>query len=143
MKKTYIILTLFIAALFATSCETNYDEFDTDRGDTIGFTFGTLELGMNAGQSFDLPVTYFVTSASSEERTFQVVVNAEESDMTSDNYSFDSAVIIPANERSGTLFITVTNNSLPDEFVTAVFEFESSDSVTSGKKAIIRLKNNS
>ena len=143
MKKTYIILTLFISALFVTSCETDYDAFESDRGDTIGFTFGLLELGMNAGQSFDLPVTYFVTSASSEERTFSVVVNAEESDMTSDNYSFDANVVVPADERIGTLFITVTNNSLPDEFATVVFEFESVEGVTSGKKAIIRLKNNS
>lgn len=143
MKKTYLILTLFLAALFVTSCETDYDEFDSDRGDTIGFTFGLLEIGMNAGQSFDLPVTYFVTSASSEDRTFNVIVNAEETDMTADNYSFDANVVVPANERLGTLFITVTNNSLPDEYVTAVFEFESVEGVTSGKKAIIRLKNNS
>ena len=142
MKKTYIILTLFIAAVFATSCETSWNEFETDRGDTLGFTFPGLEMGLNEGQTIEFPANYFVTSVSSEDRAFDLEVVESESEMTSDNYSFDSSIVVPAGERSGTMFFTLTNNSLPDEYTSLVVQFLPTASVTSGKRAIFSLKSN-
>ncbi|PKA83466.1 hypothetical protein ATE92_1621 [Ulvibacter sp. MAR_2010_11] len=140
MKKIYILLTLVLSALVVTSCSESYDEYETDRGATIGFTFGELELPLPPGASANIPVTYFVTTVSDVDRTFQVVVDSANSDLTSDNYSFDADVVIPANMRRGTMFITLTNNSAPSDYATAVFIFQETADVTSGKSAVLKLK---
>ena len=140
MKKIYIVLTLILSTLVVTSCSESYDDYDTDRNDLIGFTFGVLELPLPPGQSANIPVTYFVTSVSDVDRTFQVEVVAEETELSSDNYSFDANVVVPANERRGTIFVTLTNNSAPSEFAAVVFAFQNTASVSSGKTAVLKLK---
>jgi hypothetical protein len=143
MKKAHILISLFIVALFATSCET-YEDYDTERGAVIGFTLGTdFEISVSEGSPLiDFPIPYFVSESSSSERTFQVVVVAEETEVASENYSFDSMVVVPANERSGTLLFSAMDISLTNEFAPLVLAFEASSTVTSGSPVRIFLKNN-
>lgn len=142
MKKTYIIVTLFIATLFVSSCTTSYNDFDAERGAAIGFTLGAaLELPFSSsGQVINFPIPYFVSDISSSDRTFQIII--EESEVASENYSIETTVVVPANERSGTVVFTGTNVSLTPEFQTLVLAFEATDGVTSGKRATIRLRSN-
>jgi len=130
--------------LLLSSCET-YDDYDTDRKDVIGFVFGTFATGMNPGQTITFPIAkYFVTTSSPVERTFQVAVVESLTGVTSDNYSFDSTVVIPANEQIGNMTVTLINNSLPAEPTDLILAFVSptDGSITSGGHAIFKLNSN-
>ena len=140
MKKTYIILTLFLAALFVTSCET-YDDYEADRETIVGFTFGTFATQMSPGQTIVFPIAqYYITTPSSADRTFQLAVVESLTGVTSDNYSFDSTVVIPANEQVGSMTVTLINNSLPTDPVDLIIAFMPTDeTVVAGAPATFTL----
>ena len=142
MKKIFLVLTLIVSAAFVTSCEVDNNDFESERGSTIGFTIPDQDVSINPGQTINFPVAYFVTSVSTEDRTFALEVVAEETEITADNYSFESEVVIPAGERRGSTFFALTNNSLPEEFGTLVIQFASTANTTSGKRATFNLKSN-
>lgn len=133
MKKTYIILTLLLTTLLISSCET-YDDYESPRKTIVGFTFGTLATQMNPGQTIVFPIAqYYISDAASVDRTFQIGVVESRTGVTSDNYSFDSTVIIPANEQVGNITVTLTNNSLPTDPVDLIIAFmPTDDTVVSG-----------
>lgn len=142
MKNIFLVLTLIVSAALVTSCEVDNNDYESERGNTIGFTFPSQQISINPGQTINFPVAYFVTSLSSEDRTFALEVVAEETSITSDNFSFDSEVLIPAGERRGSGFFALTNNSLPTEFGTLVVQFVPTAEITSGQRAIFELKSN-
>ena len=143
MRKVYIVITLLMVTVLLSSCET-YTDYDSNRNAVIGFTLGAdLELPLSDSNPvivFNIP--FFVSDASSSDRTFQVIVIEEETEVAEENYSFDSAVVVPANERSGTLEFTAMDISLTDEFAPLVLAFEETSTVTSGSRAYIFLKTN-
>jgi hypothetical protein len=144
MKNITKLVTLLAVLMFVTSCSTNYDDFNSVRNDTIGFTISaTLELPLSQNNpEINFPLTYFVSTSSSEERTFNVVVVEEDSDLPPESYSFDASVVVPANERSGVLVFSAYNINLTNEYRPLVLEFESSATVTSGNRMNIALKTN-
>jgi hypothetical protein len=141
MKKTYIILTLLLTTLLLSSCET-YDEYDAERETLVGFTLGaTLELPLSAANpviNFNLP--FFATEASTSDRIFRVVVVASETEVASENFSFEADAVLLANERRGTLVFTAMNVSLTNDFAPIVLAFEASDNVLPGSLVRIALK---
>jgi hypothetical protein len=143
MKKTYIILTLFLATLFVTSCET-YDDFEADRPTLAGFTLGNeLQLPLsNTTPMINFNIPYFVSEAASVDRTFQIIVVASETEVPPSSYTFDSALVVPANERKGTMAFTALNNGLTTDFQPLVLAFESSPGIVSAAPARIALKTN-
>jgi hypothetical protein len=144
MKNITKLITLLAIIMFVTSCSTNYDDFNSVRNDTIGFTISaTLELPLSQNTpEINFPLSYFVSTSSSEERTFNVVVVEEDSDLPPESYSFDASVVVPANERSGVLVFSAYNINLTNEYRPLVLEFESSAAVTSGNRMNIALKTN-
>ena len=128
MKNITKLVTILAVLMFVTSCSTNYDDFNSVRNDTIGFTISaTLELPLSQNNpEINFPLSYFVSTSSSEERTFNVVVVEDESDLPSESYSFDASVVVPANERSGVLVFSAYNINLTNEYRPLVLEFESS-----------------
>ena len=112
MKNITKLVTILAVLMFVTSCSTDYDDFNSVRNDTIGFTISaTLELPLSQNNpEINFPLSYFVSTSSSEERTFNVVVVEEESDLSSESYSFDASVVVPANERSGVLIFSAFNS---------------------------------
>lgn len=133
-----------MAIIVVSSCSTNYDDINADHTNVIGFTIGaTLELPLSANNpEINFPLTYFVSNASSSERTFQVIVVEEESELSPESYSFDATVVIPANERSGVLMFNAYNINLTNEYVPLVLAFESTSEIASGKRMNIALKTN-
>ncbi len=144
MKKTHIIFTLFLAVILVTSCSTSFNDIDDNHSDVIGFTLSVnLELPLSSNNpEINFPLPYFVSNATSSERTFRVVVVEEETELAEESYSFDAEVIIPANERSGTLVFTALNISLTNEYVPLVLAFESTSEIASGNRMNIFLKTN-
>ena len=144
MKNITKSVTILAVLMFVTSCSTNYDDFNSVRNDTIGFTISaTLELPLSQNTpEINFPLTYFVSTSSSEERTFNVVVVEEDSNLPPESYSFDASVVVPANERSGVLVFSAYNINLTNEYRPLVLKFESSSEVTSGNRMNIALKTN-
>ena len=128
MKNITKLVTILAVLMFVTSCSTNYDDINYIRNDTIGFTISdTLELPLSQNNpEINFPLSYFVSTSSSEERTFNVVVVEEESELSSESYPFDASVVVPANERSGILVFSAYNINLTNEYRPLVLEFESS-----------------
>ena len=125
MKNITKLVTILAVLMFVTSCSTDYDDFNSVRNDTIGFTISaTLELPLSQNNpEINFPLSYFVSTSSSEERTFNVVVVEDESDLPSESYSFDASVVVPANERSGVLVFSAYNINLTNEYRPLVLEF--------------------
>ena len=144
MKNITKLVTILAVLMFVTSCSTNYDDINYIRNDTIGFTISdTLELPLSQNNpEINFPLSYFVSTSSSEERTFNVMVVEEESELSSESYPFDASVVVPANERSGILVFSAYNINLTNEYRPLVLEFESSSAVTSGNRMNIALKTN-
>ena len=144
MKKTHILFTLFFASLMVLSCSTNYNDISSDHTDVIGFTSSAvLELPLSeSNPEINFPLKYFVSSISSSERTFQLKVVEEETELSEDSYLFDANVVVPANERIGTIIFTALNISLTNEFQRIVLAFESTSETVSGNKMKIALKTN-
>lgn len=143
MKKTYIILTLFLAALFVTSCET-YDEYESPRPTVAGFTLGTtLQLPVSAANptiTFNVP--YFVSTSSTSDRTLNVIVVADQTTAPSSSYTFESSVLLPAGERAGTMEFVAMNVGLTNDYQPVTFAFETVEGFVSGPTANIELKTN-
>jgi len=142
MKKSIISILFVALALVNTSCRDSYDDYVEDRGQTIGFTTLPLEVTLPPGGTIPFfPIPYFVTSVSSSDRTFEVIVVEEETTLTADNYTIEAEVVVPANQRTGTLAFSAVNNSISaEEFQSLVIAFKATSDVTSGKRAIISLK---
>ena len=143
MKNIYRIFTILFVAIIVTSCSTDYDEMDSDHSDVIGFTLSvTLELPLSASNpEINFPLPYFVSTASSSERTFHVIVVADETEVPAESYSFDGTVVVPANERAGTILFTALNNGLTNDYAPLVLALEG-PGVSSGTKMNIALKTN-
>lgn len=144
MKKIYKIFTLILAVIVVSSCSTDYNEVSPDHGDVIGFTLSvTLELPLSTSTpEINFPLPYFVSSVSSSDRTFQVIVIDEETEVPAESYSFDSTVVVLANERSGTLLFTALNNGLTNEYAPLVLAFDEAPGLAGGTRMNIALKTN-
>jgi hypothetical protein len=144
MKNLKYLITILAVAVIAVSCET-YDDYDTERSTVIGFT--TLVGGPNAivpaGGSLDKQINVFVSDVSNTERSFNVIINAELTEIGPENYSL-SPMIIPANERSAVYTVTFTDVNLPLEPTPFSIKFESSASgnIVSGNRAIVQVRRN-
>ena len=137
-----VLRIIFLTALFVTSCET-YDDYE-ERPTLAGFTLGVvLELPLsNSTPMINFNIPYFISEASSSERTFQIIVVADETQVPSSSYSFDSTLVVPANERSGVLAFTAMNIDLTTEFQPLVLAFENTTGIVRGDVARIALKTN-
>lgn len=144
MKKIYKIVTLVLVLIVVASCSTNYDDINADHTNVIGFTLAaTLELPLSENNpEINFPLPYFVSNSTSSDRTFNVVVVAEETELSPESYSFDATIVIPANERSGTIIFNAYNMNLTSEYQPLVLAFESTSEITTGKKMYIALKTN-
>ena len=141
MKKIYKIVTLILAIVVVASCTTNYDDINANHTDVIGFTLAaTLELPLSENNpEINFPLPYFVSNSTSSDRTFNVVVVTEETELSPESYSFDATVVIPANERSGQMIFNAYNINLTNEYQPLVLAFESTSEITTGKKMYLSL----
>ncbi len=144
MKKIHKIITLFLVTIMVASCSTNYDDINNNHSDVVGFSLAVdLELPLSENNpEINFPLPYFVSNATSSDRTFNVVIIDEETELGPESYSFDATIIIPANEREGQLIFTAYNINLTNEYQSLVLAFEGTDDIASGKRMNIFLKTN-
>jgi len=144
MKKIYKIVTLILAIAVVTSCSTNYDDINASHVNVIGFTLTvSLELPLSENNpEINFPLPYIVSNSSSSDRTFQVSIVTEETELSPDSYSFDATVVVPAGERRGELMFNAYNINLTNEFTPLVIAFDSTSDIVAGNKMYIALKTN-
>ncbi len=146
MKKIKFLILILTLAVVAVSCE-SYDDYDTPRETIAGFISASKNINrIPEGGTKTETLDIFVSSASSEERTFTIEVvpvpNPEENIPTDpENYTFDSTVTIPANERSGSISVTGIDVSISDVRTFFQLAVKAENDVVSGGKVLIGLKN--
>lgn len=143
MKKIDKIISLFIVAILV-SCSISYNDINESHSDVIGFSLAVdLELSLSKNNpEINFPLPYFVSNATSLDRTFKVVVIESETELGSESYAFEGTVTIPANEREGQMIFTAYNIDLISEFQTLVLAFESTSEIASGNRMNVFLKTN-
>lgn len=112
----FLILTLTIA-LVAVSCE-SYDDYETDRDTIVGFVKKSENINsVPEGGTKSAEVEVFASDVSNVDRTFGIIAlpipDPENNPPTdAENYTFDSTVVIPANERIGVITVTAIDVTL-------------------------------
>ena len=141
MKNIKFIITLFVLAVTFQSCDT-FDDFPEEREAVIGFTKASSSITVSAGQmTAEKELDIFVSDMSTSDRTFNIVV-AEGSEVAAENYSFDGALTILANEREAILVFTAIDNSLMSDPQPLILAFEYSDDYASGGRITLNIKTN-
>nr|WP_321248129.1 hypothetical protein [uncultured Psychroserpens sp.] len=109
-----IFIKLCIVALLFTACEdTESVTFDPSSGQTgIGFADSVIDFSVPVGGVTNT-VAVFSTTVSSQDRTYNVVVDADMSNVTASDYSLGT-VLIPANSHEGSLEVTFNYDGLED-----------------------------
>ena len=109
-----IFIKLCIVALLFTACdETESAIFDPATGQTgIGFGTEVLDISVPVG-GITATTEVFSTTVSAQDRTFNVAVDTDQSNLEASDYSLGS-VFIPANSHEGTLDVTFNYDGLED-----------------------------
>jgi hypothetical protein len=109
-----IFIKLCLVALLFTACdETESATFDPNSGQTgIGFADSVIELSIPVGVITSV-VPVFSTTVSAQDRTFNVAVDANNTNVTASDYSLGS-VFFPADSHEGTLEVTINYDGLTD-----------------------------
>lgn len=135
-----LVFLLLLTSPFL-SCD-DYEDFEEDRDTVVGFSGvgGSSNVNLNPGASRDKTADVYVSDVSNSERSFGIEIDAEVNEITSDNFTFDSQVVIPANERTGEITLTVTNNSLPVESQIIAIKIVDSPNYVTGENASVKSK---
>lgn len=111
MKKL-VLLCLVLLAVFS-ACEEDPVIYDNINGKTLAkFETSAINFPIPFEGDFIVDIPISVSTISSNERTVSVSVVEDQTDLSSDNYSFNPQVTIPANSYEGTLRVTGYNESL-------------------------------
>ncbi|MBV1924873.1 MAG: DUF4843 domain-containing protein [Flavobacteriaceae bacterium] len=143
MKNIYLILTVVLSSLLMTSCDVDHDNYDLDRGSLVNFVEALQIVIVPAGEnSTDLEIQFISSDIVATDRTFQVSVVSEETTIDAENYSFNSSVVMPANNNSATFTFTAIDVSLPTSFGDVFLAFESDviGEVTLERKINLKVK---
>lgn len=136
MKKLSIIITIITLAFTAVSCET-YDDYDTNRPVNIGFPTPTQNIKVPNGGTKDKELEVFISEPANVDRSFNIEVVADKTEVAAENYSLPATVVIPANERRGYFIVTGIDVSLTDEKLPLVLKIAATPEVYSGGQVTI------
>lgn len=140
MKIINIILTLVVIAVVSVSCET-YDDYNTDRTTVVGFPANNISIRVPENGTKDSdPIEVYASDVSSVDRTYKVVVVNDLTDASSENYSFDANVTIPAGSRQAFLIVTGIDTSLTNTNSTLALEIEGGPEVVSGGRIRVLMR---
>ena len=140
MKKINIIFAIVALALITISCET-YDDYEKPREIVVGFTTSTATLTVADGEEKTTTLNIFSSEATNADRTLNVVVVEGDTELASENYTFDPTVTIPANEREASIEFTGFGVSLTEEGEVVTLRIQRDGSYVSGGPAAVTVKN--
>ncbi|MCC1483941.1 hypothetical protein [Winogradskyella immobilis] len=104
-KNIYKLFILCILSLSFTGCDEDLIVFDVDNGQTlVAFASASADLPIEINSTGSVSIPINSTTRSSSDRTIMISVDPS-STANPNAYSFNSQVVIPANEFTGTLVI--------------------------------------
>lgn len=111
MKNYLKIVTVLVATIIFTNCSQD-EAVESILKNHVGFEIASspkaIFIDENATQTFEVDI--YATDDSSSDRSFGIVVDTDETNLTVP-YSVPTQVTIPANSRKGTLTYTVTDDN--------------------------------
>jgi hypothetical protein len=103
----------FVALLFTACDDTEPVTFNPDSGQTgIGFAETLIDLSIPVG-GVTSSVGVFSTTVSNQDRTYNVVVDADQTNVNASDYALGS-IVIPANSHEGSFDVTFNYDDLTD-----------------------------
>tara|TARA_R110002124_G_scaffold287089_1_gene470268 strand:+ start:45961 stop:46398 length:438 start_codon:yes stop_codon:yes gene_type:complete len=142
MKKTYILILAFVSLVAFTACETDYDEYETERLPVVGLTgtVGSQNVSLDPGDSEEKGIEVYVSDVSSEDRSFPVEANLELTEIDAANYTLPASFVVPAGSRTAEFTITVTNVNLPVEYGAIVLKVADGAGHVAGSEVGVRAR---
>ena len=124
MKKlSYIFLTLTVFAGLMSCDENEAPIYDGSGTPLVSFVDSSVNLEIVIDDNGSVPVSVSVSSLSSEDRTFDLTVNVDETDAPAGSYTVPTSVTIPANSYFGEFTITGTDNNVDTTPTTLTVSF--------------------
>lgn len=142
MKKTYILILAFVSMIAFSSCDTDHDEYETDRLPVVGLTgtVGSQNVSLDPGDSAEKGIEVFVSDVASVDRTFPLSVNLAETMIDAANYTVPASFVVPAGSRTAEFLITVTNVNLPVDYAPIVLKVDEGANHVSGAQVSVRAR---
>ncbi|MCW8981830.1 MULTISPECIES: hypothetical protein [Altibacter] len=141
MKNITKIIILLLVTGLTVSCETDYNDYETNRDPVVGLVGGTGGPNINVpvGGSAEKEVRAFSSVASSQGITFSVSI-ASSSEVGAASVSFPATITIPANEREVMFVVTVNDVNLTTEIQDLDLVVTSTDEIVSGTPISFNVK---
>lgn len=111
MKKIFLSLVTIFSLVFFTGCE---EDKETTVVPHISFQKdGTF--GVEIGGTTTREVKVYVTQASSQDRVFDLKVDADLTTLDPASYTMPATVTVPANSREGSFNLTISDLNLSSQ----------------------------
>ena len=141
MKNIARILVLMVVVFTTYSCNKEYNDYDTDRETILGFAdlLGIAQVPLGE-QTVDIEIGFLSSDIASTDRSFQVYVVSEGTNVDAENYTFNPSVVLPANQQSGSFIFTAVDVSLTSDFGDVFLGFESNEIALSTGQINIKVR---
>jgi hypothetical protein len=135
------ILVLMVVVFTTYSCNKEYNDYDTNRESIVGFAelLGIAQVPLGE-ESVDIEIEFLTSDISSTERSFQVYVISEGTNIAAENYTFNPSVSIAPNQQSGSFTFTAIDVSLTSDFGDVFLGFESNENAISTGQINIKVR---
>lgn len=135
MKKIFLSLVTIFSLVFFTGCE---EDKETTVVPHISFQKdGTF--GVEIGGTTTREVKVYVTQASSQDRVFDLKVDADLTTLDPASYTMPATVTVPANSREGSFNLTISDLNLSSQKVLAI-AFDGTDGLYTGAPLKLAVK---
>lgn len=132
MKKYIILFLVSLSFLAFTGCEETAEPKITDYN-YVAFSDSEVDLKVDKGSTSSATYTVGVSTTSSSERTFNIVIDQAMTDADPASYTMPSSVTIPANSNSGSFTIDVVDVNIISSKV-LVLKLEEQDGLIIGNQ---------
>lgn len=134
MKKHFglIVLTLLFGFYSCDDLEINREDFASF--ESTDFEFGVAREGESTNE-----ITVYTNSISNTDRSFNIAVVSDESDLDVDAYNLPTSVTIMSGTNEGKLPITIKDLNIGEENKSLVLKLESTDGAFTGENIVLNI----
>ncbi len=128
MKKIKLFLFAAISLLALNSC---IDDNEPTNLNYVAFSGSTSAAGVGIGATTTSEITVYTANTSSSERTFDLMLDVDNSTADAGSYTLPASVTVPAGSNKGTFNVEVTDGSWLDTDKSIILNLVPSDSSVS------------
>jgi len=118
-----------------------YNDYDTERESIVGFAEAlAIAIVPVEDNSIDIEIEFITSDVASTDRTYQVYVVSEGTNIDAENFSFNPSVVMPANQYYATFTFTAIDVSLPTSFGDVFLAFETNGDILTSREINLKVK---